>query len=73
MMRTEIDETIALEKERMKYTILAGNMQLYQELYKEDTAPDESNIEWIKPESAEDFEAILSVLEAGAKGQEDLV
>lgn len=72
-MKEEVNELVAIEKERMKYTILAGNLPLYQELYKEDPdVPDDSEIEWFRPESAEDFEAILSVLEAGERGQEDL-
>lgn len=66
IMGKDVEDQISLERERMKYTILAGNIQLWQQLYadEKDEIPDDE-IEWIKPESAEDIEAMLSVLSAG--------
>lgn len=63
-MNEEISDQVALEKERMKYTVLAGNVHLWQQLYGEENEISDEEIEWIKPESAEDIEAILSVLSA---------
>lgn len=70
-MTEEIADQVALEKERMKYTVLAGNIHLWQQLYgnEDEEIPDEE-IEWIRPESAEDIEAMLSVLEATQRGSE---
>jgi hypothetical protein len=53
-----------LEKERMKYTLLSGNPDLYDRLY---TEPDEgeiddSEVEWMVPESAEEVQDILNFL-----------
>lgn len=56
------------EHERMKYTILAGNVQLWQYLFKDEEAleeyevPDEE-VEWFTPSSAEDIQAIESLLQ----------
>lgn len=69
----EIEQQIALEKERMKYTVLAGNVALWQQLYgndQDDEVPNDEDIEWVRPESAEDVEAMLSVLEATQVGSE---
>jgi hypothetical protein len=56
-MADENDEAMDTEAERMKYTILAGNIELYKEIFSDEE--DEENIEWITPKSAEDIEAIL--------------
>jgi hypothetical protein len=57
LMADENDEAMDTEAERMKYTILAGNIELYKEIFSDEE--DEENIEWITPKSAEDIEAIL--------------
>lgn len=51
-----------IEEERMKYTMLAGNPHLWQALYGEQQ---EGNIEWIKPETAEDLERIINIVSVG--------
>ena len=61
----------ALERERMKYTLLAGNPQLYDQLYSDEEAEvDESEIEWIVPESVEEVEDILGLLQQTQKQSE---
>lgn len=54
-----------LEKERMKYTLLAGNPQLYDQLYQErdEEVPDDSDVEWLVPESVDEVEDILNFLQ----------
>lgn len=54
-----------LERERMKYTLLAGNPELYERLYQEpdEDEIDDSDVEWMVPESVEDIQEIMSVLE----------
>jgi hypothetical protein len=52
-----------IEKERMKYTLLAGNPELYDQLYSEDEDElDDSDVEWLVPESVEDVEDIMKFL-----------
>jgi hypothetical protein len=69
-MVDEMEQEINLERERMKYTILAGNMHLYDQLYKEDDdLPADEEIEWFTPKSAEDVEQILTILQE-QEGQE---
>ena len=51
-----------LEKERMKYTLLASNPQLFEQLYKDEEEIDDSDVEWMVPESAEEVEDILDFL-----------
>lgn len=47
----------------MKYTLLAGNPQLYTQLYQEEEPEvDESEVEWIVPESVEELEDIMQML-----------
>jgi hypothetical protein len=64
----ESEESYELEKERMKYTILAGNIHLWQELYKED---DDADVEWITPRSAEDLELVMKILDGVNEGREE--
>lgn len=54
-----------LEKERMKYTLLAGNPQLYEQLYQQDDdgAPDDADVEWMVPESVDEVEDVLNFLQ----------
>jgi hypothetical protein len=69
-----IDEVIyntERERERMKYTILAGNIQLYQELYPDQDKEDEEEIDWITPQSAEEIEQIEKILSQVQSGGED--
>ena len=54
----ETEEAGELELERMKYTVLAGNIELYKNLFP-DKDEEEEEIQWVRPESAEDIEAIL--------------
>ena len=52
-----------IEKERMKYTLLAGQPELYHQLYEGDEDQiDDSDVEWMVPETVEDVEDILSFL-----------
>lgn len=59
----EMEENVSIERERMKYTILAGNLHLWRELYGEEEEVDEGEIEWVTPQSAEEIEGILQVLQ----------
>lgn len=54
-----------LERERMKYTLLAGNPQLYDQLYQQDDdeAPADSDVEWMVPESVDEVEDVLNFLQ----------
>jgi hypothetical protein len=56
-MADENEEVVDMETQRMKYTVLAGNIELYKEIFSDEE--DEEDIEWITPKSAEDIEAIL--------------
>lgn len=52
-----------IEKERMKYTLLASNPELYHQLYESDEDEiDDSDVEWLVPETVEDVEDILGFL-----------
>jgi hypothetical protein len=64
----ETEQEYELEKERMKYTILAGNIHLWKELYKEE---DDSDIQWITPRSAEEIEDVLKIVSSLQFGSED--
>lgn len=57
LMADENEEVVDMETQRMKYTVLAGNIELYKEIFSDEE--DEEDIEWITPKSAEDIEAIL--------------
>lgn len=73
IMMNEMENIAILEKERMKYTILAGNTHLWQELYGEEQE-DDGEVEWIVPKSAEEFaqiENILAGLEEQNQGGEE--
>lgn len=61
-MIDDIERQSETEKERMKYTILAGNPQLWQTLYGADEQEDEKDVEWITPKSAEDVDDMLNIL-----------
>lgn len=53
-----------LERERMKYTLLAGNQDLYHQLYEQDEDQiDDSDVEWLVPESVDEVEEILDFLQ----------
>ena len=71
-MTDEIDQEVMLEKERMKYTILAANPHLYKQLYEEtDTDEiDDEDVEWIIPESLDEIEKIMEILERQQQGSE---
>ena len=62
----EIETESDLERERMKYTILAGNLHLWRELYgdeEEDSdEPRNEEVDWFTPESAEDIENIERII-----------
>ena len=64
-MVDEIERDADLERERMKYTSLAGNTRLWQELFgkelEENEVPDEE-VEWITPSSIEEMEQIQHIL-----------
>ena len=56
-----------VERERMKYTLLAGNPELYTQLYETEdpdpNLPDDEDVEWMVPESVEEVEDILTFLQ----------
>lgn len=64
-MVDEIEREADQEHERMKYTVLAGNIQLWKELFgnevDEGEVPDEE-VEWITPSSVEEMEQIKNIL-----------
>lgn len=74
LMLNESEESVQAERERMKYTILAGNVHLWKELYGEDDEQeDDGEVEWITPSSLEDMEKIndiLAQLEAATGGED---
>jgi hypothetical protein len=56
---------VTVERERMKYTMLAANPQLYKILYNEDEdddVPRDEDVDWFTPESFEDIDAIEKLL-----------
>lgn len=60
-------DMVTFEKERMKYTILAGNVPLYQSLYEDKSIEDEfsketGEVEWISPNSLEEAEKLLEMM-----------
>lgn len=60
-----------LERERMKYTLLAGNQDLYHQLYEQDEDQiDDSDVEWMVPESVDEVEEILDFLQQTQKQRE---
>ena len=70
LMLDEVEQEVNLEKERMKYTILAGNPHLWKELYSEDEEPNSEDIEWIVPKSIEEIEQIMKILDSQQIGGE---
>lgn len=67
LMVDEAETTYNAERERMKYTILAGNVNLWKYLFedeenREDYEVDDEEVEWITPSSHEDIEAMDAIL-----------
>jgi hypothetical protein len=69
LMIDEAKEEASIEENRMKYTILAGNVQLYQQLYPAEEQ-DDGEIEWIIPQSSEEIEMIEEILSGIQSGKE---
>jgi hypothetical protein len=65
LLDNELMQGAEMEHERMKYTLLASNPQLYDQLYKEEDPEeiDDSEVEWMVPESAEEIDDIIATLE----------
>ena len=64
LMQEDFEIQTETEKERMKYTLLAGNPELYERLYKEpEDEIDDSEVEWLVPESAEEVQDIINFLQ----------
>lgn len=75
IMVDEIRQAVELERERMKYTILGGNIDLYRALWpdeeeNESEVPPDEAIEWITPQTGEEIEKIIQLLEAGDRASE---
>ena len=52
--------TFEAEENRMRYTLLASNPELYKKIFRDPVVEeDEVGVEWITPESAEDVDFIL--------------
>lgn len=66
----ELAQESELERERMKYTILAGNTQLWMHLYGNEAEEEDGEIEWIVPESAEEVEQLERILNEIQSGSE---
>jgi hypothetical protein len=62
-MGIELDVEAQLEEERLKYTILAGQPQIYAKLFPPEQ--EEENLEWITPKSEEEAEDIVRFFEQG--------
>lgn len=64
LLNEDFEIQAELEKERMKYTLLSGNPDLYDRLYTEpdEEEIDDSEVEWMVPESAEEVQDILNFL-----------
>lgn len=60
LMIEESTELFDIERERMKYTILAANPSLFDSLYGEEKV--EANVEWITPRTAEEFARVEEFL-----------
>ena len=53
-----------MERERMKYTLVASNPSLYKSLYEEkDIEGELGEIEWVTPTSIEEMEEFVRMLE----------
>jgi hypothetical protein len=66
LMQEEFELQAEIERERLKYTLLAGNPELYSRLYEEDDSEelDDSEVEWLVPESAEEVHEIIDFLQS---------
>ena len=61
----ERTDLVEIERERMKYTILAGNVPLYQSLYEDKNVEesfDNKDVEWITPTSIEEAEELMKMI-----------
>jgi hypothetical protein len=62
----EKEDAMEFEKERMKYTILAGNSTLYKALYEDKDIEDdfsEEQVEWISPSSPEEADNFVKMIQ----------
>lgn len=62
LMIRENEERISIERERMKYTILAGNPQLWKVLYEDEEDERFGEIEWTTPQSYEEVEELERII-----------
>ena len=65
LLNEDFEISTNIEKERMKYTLLAANPEMYERLYKEEDEDeiDDSEVEWLVPESAEEVQDIIHFLQ----------
>ena len=60
-MLDERNEKFSIEDERMRYTLLAGQPQLYNILYGEES--ETAGIEWITPETDEEVKQLMELFQ----------
>ena len=66
----DIKDKYDLEKERMKYTIISGNIELYKALFDEKQEELNPDVQWLTPRNAEEAEQLIAMLDIPRIGSE---